>query len=340
MRLYVSGADSGELSVLALDPATGAVETLQTVAGLGQVMPLGASPDGRFLYAVRRSEPFAVLGFAIDAASGRLRPNGEAPLPVSMAHVATDMSGRWLFTASYHGDRVAVGPIDALGRPQPVSQVVPTAPKAHAMRATADNRFVFAACLGGDLVAQFRFDAATGMLSANDPPQVASKPGAGPRHLAFHPDGRLVAVLNELDASVDLYALDPERGTLERRDTASALPDGFAAGEPWGAEIRFTPDGRFVYATERRSSTIAGFAVDAAAARLAKIGQWPTQAQPRGMAVDPTGRFVVVAGQQSHRVGVHRIDAADGRLALVGEHPVGRNPTWVEAIALGPVMPE
>ena len=331
--VYVSNADSGEISVLGLDDASGALRTLQTVPCHGIVMPLALRPDRRVLYAARRNEPLAVLAFRIDGADGRLHPLAEAPLPASMAHIAVDGSGRWLFSASYHGNLIALSPIDAQGRPGPASWTMPTEPKAHAMRAEPGNRFVYATSLGGGLLMQFRFDASTGTLTPNTPAAIAIRPGAGPRHLAFHPNGAFVYLLNELDATLEVFALEGERGTLRPMQTVPTLPEGFT-GEPWAAELRLTPDGRFLYSSERRSSTLAGFAVDAAGGRLQPIGHWPTQAQPRGFAISPSGRWLIAAGQLSNAVGVHAIAAASGALSLRHEHAVGRNPNWVEAIAL------
>lgn len=330
--VYVSNADSAEISVLALDEASGALSPLQTLPCGGMVMPLALAPSHALLYAGIRSEPWRVLALRIDPADGTLAPLGQAPLPASMAHLSVDGSGRWLFAASYHGDLLSLAAIDAAGRPGASVRTWPTGRHAHAMCASPDRRFVFATVLGAGEVLQFRVDAARGELVPNDPPALKIRAGAGPRHLAFHPDGRIAYLLNELDASVDVLALDVQRGTLSPRQTVSILPPGFS-GEPWAAELRLTPDARFLYASERRSSTLAGFAVGAQG-RLAPIGHWPTQAQPRGFAVTPSGRWLVAAGQLSHAVGVHRIDAATGTLDLRHTHAVGRNPNWVEAITL------
>jgi len=319
--------------VLQLDEERGTLATLQTVVGGGSLMPLALAPDRRFLYVARRSEPFAVLAFAIDPRSGTLAPLGEAPLPASMANIAVDGSGRWLFSASYGGNLVAVGGLGADGLPHAVHQVIPTEPKAHAVRSAPHNRFVFATSLGGGLVMQFRFDALTGRLAPNDPAAVRVRAGAGPRHFAFHPHAPFVYLLNELDASVDAFALDPDAGTLTPLQTVSSLPPGFA-GEPWAADLHLTPDGRFLYASERRSSTLAAFAVDAASGRLTALGHTPVQAQPRGFRITDSGRFLIVAGQLSHHVGLHRIDATSGALTLVQEHAVGQNPNWVEILVL------
>ncbi len=328
---YVSCADSGELHVLALDEGSGRLAPRQTLACGGIVMPLALRPDQRVLYAALRNEPWRVLAFAVDAHDGRLAPIGEAPLAQSLAHIAVDGSGRWLFGASYGGSLLTMNPLAADGRPQPPCWQQATPPKAHAMRAAPDPRFVYATSLGGDQVLQFAFDATRGTLSPLDPPAFHGRAGAGARHLAFHPGGRIAFLLNELDATLDVLSID-DQGRLAALQTVSFLPPGFV-GEPWGAELRLTPDARFLYASERRSSTLAGFAVDASG-RLAPVGHWPTQAQPRGFAVTPSGRHLIVAGQLSHAVGVHAIDPASGALTLRHELAVGRNPNWVEAIAL------
>jgi 6-phosphogluconolactonase len=331
--VYVSNAESGSISVLQLDERSGALSTLQTVDIGGMLMPMAVSRDKRFLYVARRSAPLAVVALGIDASSGQLTRLGEAALPASMANIALDATGRWLFSASYPGNLVAVSPVGADGLPKPAKQVVPTGPKAHAMYADPSNRFVFATSLGAGQVLQFLFDAKTGELSPNVPPMLALRPEAGPRHFVFHPGAPCVYLLNELDASIDVLGFDREAGTLQHLNTVSTLPAGFS-GEAWAADLHLTPDGRFLYSSERRTNTLAAFAVHAGTGQLSLIGHCPTQAQPRGFAITPSGRHLVAAGQLSHRVGVHAIDTDSGVLSLLSEHDVGRDPNWVEAIQL------
>lgn len=331
--VYVSCADQGEIHVLRLDADRGVLDPVQIVEDGGTVMPLAVSPDRAFLYAARRSEPYVVLAYAISPVDGRLAPIGSAPLPASMAYVATDTSGRWLLAASYPSALVSLGPIGADGVPQAPTQLLSTGPKAHAIRTSADNRLAYATVLGADEVRVWRFDPAAGALTPAAAPVAEVRRGAGPRHFVFHPHRDTLFLLNELDASVDRFDVDRTSGRLTHRQSVSALPPHFS-GEPWAAELRLTPDGRFLYASERRASVIAGFAVDPRDGTLSPIGHWPTQAQPRGMAVDPSGRWLIVAGQLSHRVGMHRIDATNGVLEAIGELAVGLNPNWVEALAL------
>ena len=333
IAVYVSHAESGDIHVLHLDQARGSLTTAQQVELGGTVMPLALSPDRRVLYAARRSEPLAVASFAIDAKSGALSSLGEAPLPHSMACIATDRSGRWLLSASYGGNLVAVSPIGADGVAQAAAQVVPTGPNAHAIATDASNRFVFATNLGAGVVLQLRFDAGTGQLTPNQPPSIAVRAGAGPRHLAWHPGGHWLCLLNELDASIDVFAFDAARGTLAHRQTVSSVPPGFD-GTPWAADLHFTPGGRFLFSSDRRSNTLATFAVDAASGDLSPLGHTAVPAEPRGFNVTPDGRWLIVAGQASGRVGVFGIDALTGALTAVGEYAVGCGPNWVETVPL------
>lgn len=331
--VYVSNADSGDISALRMDPHSGDLSALGRAMVLGEAGALAVSPDRRFLYAARGSAPTAALGFAIDPRNGELAPLGEAALPADMAYIATDRSGRFLLSASYSGHLLAVNPIGADGRPQGTQQVLPTAPRAHAVLADPSNRFVLATSLGGDSVVQLRFDAVRGRLSANTPAAVQVKVGAGPRHLVFHPTKRFVYLLNELDASIDVFAFDHQQGTLRPLQTVGTLPAGFS-GAPWAADIHITPDGRHLYSSERRSSTLAAFRVDADTGRLAGLGHVPTETQPRGFQIAPNGRFLLAVGQLSHRLTSHAIDPDSGALSQRKQYPVGKNPHWVEIVEL------
>jgi 6-phosphogluconolactonase len=331
---YVANADSGDISVAHLDARTGAWAPVQTFATGGKVMPLAISADRRFLYASLRDAPARVLSCAIEPGSGRLRRLQDAALPESACHIALDRTGRWLFSAAYGAHRIGVNPIDADGFAQAPHQVIETPPNAHTLCTDPSNRFAFSPCLGGNVVLQMRFDAKTGRLHPNPTPALHLNAGAGPRHLAFHPGGRIVYLLSELDATLCTLALDPVSGCLRVLHSVGFFPAG-TTGKPWGAELRLTPDARHLVASERRSSTLSLFNVDPASGELQLVDQMRTEVQPRGLAIDPTGRWVVAAGQESHRVGVHALDAAAGRLGPGRAFDVGRNPNWVELINLG-----
>jgi 6-phosphogluconolactonase len=326
----VSCADDGSIHVLALH-GDGRLEPVQRVHVGGRTMPLACGPGRRTLYVARRSEPYAVVALSIDAGSGRLAPLGEAPLPDSMAYLEVDRTGRWLLAASYPGHLVSVSAIGADAVPRPAHQVLPGVPNAHCVRLTPDDRFAFVVSLGADEVRSYRFDAMAGRLEPLAAPAARLSPGAGPRHLVFNGRLDVAYLLDELDGQVHVFDVDFEAGALALRQSIGSLPD--PRPDPvWCADVRITPDGRFLYSSERTSSILTGFKVDPADGTLAPIGHWATQRQPRALAVDPRGRFLLAAGQASHRVGVHAI-GTDGRLTEVGEVPVGPDPNWIAFIA-------
>ncbi|WP_119157387.1 lactonase family protein [Caldimonas tepidiphila] len=329
--VIVSCADSGELHTLRL-ASDGSLSPQQVLPLGGQLMPMAFSPDRRRLYVARRSEPLAVLTLAVDAGNGRLELLAETPLPASMAYVCTDRSGRFLFSASYGGNQIAVQRIDDEGVVLPEATVIPTAPNAHAIAPSPDNRQVLATALGGGHLMRFGFDAANGTLIPQDPPLVPVHEGAGPRHFVFNRDGDRVYLLNELDATLVVFERDLESGALAALQTLGTVPAGFD-GEPWAADLHLSPCGRWLYSCERRTSTIAGFAVEADG-RLRPIGHWPTQPQPRGFRIGPDGRHLVSSGQLSSELDVFAIDADSGALSLLGHGPVGANPNWIEMLEL------
>jgi 6-phosphogluconolactonase len=332
--VYVSNADSREISVLHLD-STGALAPVERVPVAGTVMPLAVSPDRRYLYASLRSAPFTVAAFAIDQATGRLTALANTALPDNMCYLATDRTGRFLLAASYTGDKITVSSIGADGAvaAQPV-EVIATARHAHSIVTGPSNHQVFAAVLGGDEILQYRFDPASGALTPNQPPFVATKSGSGPRHLVFHPSGCVVYASNELDGTVNSYRFDTDAGTLARVASASVLPADFDGTDPATSDLRVTPGGDFLYVAERTSSTLAGFRVDGATGTLDSLGHTPTETQPRGFAIDPHGRFLVAAGQQSDSLTSYAIDPDSGALTPLHRCPVGRNPNWVDIVEL------
>jgi 6-phosphogluconolactonase len=338
--VYVSNAGSKEIFVFAMDRDSGELAPVARVAipGTGKPsptsVPMAVTPDHRFLYAALRSEPYPVSSFAIDPATGRLTHLGHAPLPDSMAYIITDRSGRFLLSASYPGAKLAINPIDGAGRVgERPTQLLATAPKAHCVVVDASNRYVYCTNLGGDIIMQLRFDASSGTVTPNKPASIATRPNAGPRHLAFHPNGRFLYLLNETDATVGAYAVDPATGALAELQTVPTLLAEFS-GKQSAADLHATPDGRFLYASERTTCTLIGFRIDAVTGKLAKIGRWPTETTPRGFAIDPRGRFLLAAGLVSNSLTVHAINPQSGALADAHRYPLGEMPNWVEIVDL------
>lgn len=329
--VYVSCAQSQEVQVFSLADDSGEVRLRQRVATAGAPSPLRLRPDRRVLYAGTRAVD-AIVAFAIDAASGELLLLGSAPAPGGPTYVACDQANRQVFCASYGSNLLAVFATDAQGVPLAASQVETGLPHAHAALVDASDRWLLVPLLGADAIRAYRLGD-DGRLTPGDPAMTAVRAGSGPRHLVYSPDNRQVHCLNELDGSVDAFDFDAAAGTLTCTQSISMLPPGFA-GKPWAAELRATPDGRFLYATDRTASCIAAFAVERSSGRLALIDHFPTETQPRGMGIDPAGRWLIAAGQLSNRLTVYAIDPDSGRLSAVHSHATGNDPICVEIAAL------
>jgi 6-phosphogluconolactonase len=336
--VYVGNADSQDITILELKSSGELIAVGTAVvpgpAKPGSSMPLAVSPDKKRLYAGLRNEPYSAVTFAIDAKTGRLAPAGSGPLADSMAYIATDRSGKFLLSASYGGNKVSVNPIGPDGIVQAALQIIETQPNAHCILTDPTNHYVLHTSLGGDLVYQEKFDARTGKLTPNDPPSVSVKAKAGARHLVFSPNGKFVYLVDELDASIYVFPWDAKTGTLKKEvQVTTSLPKGFE-GKPWAADIHLTPDGKFLYASERTTSTLAAFSVDPRTGLLTPIDSYPTEKQPRAFNVDPTGHYLLSVGQLSNSMTSYTIDKATGKLTKLKEYPVGKNPNWVEIVSL------
>ncbi len=333
--VYVSNAESLDVRVFRLDGDRGDLAPVQ-VAPVPDVtapsttsIPLAPSPDRRFLYAALRTKPYTVRSFRIDARSGHLTHFHTAPLPGSMAYLAPDRTGRFLLGASYPDKMLTVSPIGSDGAAGPAQQVLPLSGTCHAVMVDTRNENVYFTETTGGHFSRRPFDAASGAIDTDDGCALRVAVARHPRHFVFHPDDRFVFLLKERDATIEVFAL--EDGKLSLCNTAAVLPEGFDR-EPLAADLHLTPDGRFLYASERVSNTIAAFRWDPRARSLALVARYATEDGPRAMAIDPAGKFLLAAGQLSHALTVYRIDPDSGRLQALQSWPMGRNPSWIEIL--------
>jgi 6-phosphogluconolactonase len=315
-----------------LDPASGALKSLG-VAGVAKNPSFLALPTGdQFLYAVSEVADYddshggALSGFSVDAASGKLALlNHQSSGGAGPCFVSLDKEGKHALVANYGGGSVAVLPIDDAGKLEPASCFIQhegsgpnksrqEGPHAHCIKLDAKNRFALACDLGLDKVFIYRFDGATGKLTPSDQPWMETEPGAGPRHLAFHPSGKWVYIVNELNSTLTAAAYDGEAGTLKSLQTLSTIPAGGVPGNS-GAEVVAHPNGKFVYSSNRGHDSIAMFAIDEQSGKLTALGQHPAGGKtPRNFNIDPSGKYLLAALQGSDRIVVHTIDQATGKL--------------------------
>jgi 6-phosphogluconolactonase len=293
---------------------------------------MALAPNKRFLYAQLRSEPYPVSTFSIDHTSGKLTHLGTTPLVDQMAYINVDKTGKHLLGASYTGAKVAAYPIDARHIVEDkATQIIDTKPKAHCVFLDAGNRHAYVPVLSADYVMQFRFDAATGMLAPNDPPTVATKANAGPRHFTIHPNGKWAYLITETTATIGTYSVDKDTGTLTEVafvDTGDYNQKDSAAA----SDIHVTPNGKFLYGAVRTTSMLHGYKIDPEKGTLSGIGKWPTEKTPRGFNIDPRGKFLLAVGMDSASLTVHAIDQDSGELKTVKQYAVGQQPNWVEIV--------
>jgi 6-phosphogluconolactonase len=353
MWVYVgtyTGGKSKGIYRYDLDLGSGKLTSAGLAAELLNPSFLAVHPNRRFLYAVNEVESFkgqqsgAVSAFALDPKSGKLTflneqsTRGEGP-----CHLVVDREGKNVLVANYSGGSTAVLPLAADGRLKEASAFIQhtgssvnrerqEGPHAHSANVDPSNRFAFVADLGLDKVMIYRFDAAHGTLSPGEPSAASVTPGAGPRHFAFHPNGRFAYVINEMGSTVTAFRYDARKGELTSIQTISTLPAGFT-GSTTTAEVQVHPSGRFLYGSNRGHDSIAIFTIDPETGKLTAVGHQPTQGKtPRNFGIDPTGTYLIAANQDSDTLVVFRIDRDSGRLHQVGEPVEAPKPVCVNFV--------
>lgn len=332
---YTSNTASRGIYRLEVEQATGAFRNLTLAAESRDPSFLALSPDGRTLVAVNELTSFdgqpsgAVTAFVRDPSNGALTSAGtRASLGGAPCYVSVDQAGRHALVANYVGGNVAVFPLGGPGGVGAATAMVQhegrgpnvarqQGPHAHAIILAPGERFALAADLGIDRVRVYRYDSAAGTLAPAAVPEAALAPGAGPRHLAFAPDGRTLYVANELDSTLAAFAWDGRTGGLRLRHVVSTRPDG-ARGANFPADLHVHPSGRAVYVSNRGDDTLAVFSTVGPSApvlvqSVATGGHWP-----RNFALDPRGRLLLVAHQRSHAITSFVVSAATGQLTRTG----------------------
>ena len=331
---YTDG-DSEGIYRCRFDAETGAVEVLGTTGGIENPSFLAIDPGGRYLYATSETSEFSgepgggVYAYAIEGTSGSLRAvNAQPSRGGGPCYVTTTPGGDYVLVANYGGGSVAVLPVRDDGGLRSASDVVQhkgssvnprrqEGPHAHCIVLDAAGRYAFAVDLGLDQVLIYRLEG-DGTLRSADPSYVAVEPGAGPRHLAFHPDGARAYVINELNSTVTAFAYNAERGSLTETQTITTLPDGFS-GQNYPADIHVHPNGRFLYGSNRGHDSIVVYAIEADSGKLSIVQHEPTGgAWPRNFGIHPSGRYLLAANQNSNDVHVFAIDEGSGRLSPTG----------------------
>jgi 6-phosphogluconolactonase len=296
---------------------------------------LALNPDAAMLYAVSEvgnygsSDSGAVYAYEIDPASGELRHLSDRPSGGSgPCYVSTDRTGRLVMVANYGAGSVAALPTDAIGNLGDEPEVFQhegtgpvtdrqDAPHAHCIVPDRDNRFALSADLGTDKIMIYALNPAQGRISRAPTSEIRTRPGSGPRHLAFHPTLDAFYVAGELDSTVSVYAYQPETGAAVEAQAVSTLPRGFS-GQNYPSEIAVAPSGQYVYLANRGHNSIAIFAADAQG-MLTPAGHQSTEGDwPRHFSLDPAGEWLLIANQNGNNIAVLAVNSATGALRSTG----------------------
>ena len=305
ITIYVGCANHKHIEVLHHNPSEGRLDHVQTAKVPGPTgpsrtsMPLARARKHSLLYAGIRCRPYSTSSFRIDPANGRLDWVATAYLDDEPVFLSTDMSDSFLLVASYSGSSFIARALNPDGTFGPTAiQRVDSDPKAHSVHFEQTNGAFYAACLDGP-IRRYRFNALTDRPIQANPSELPTRLVAGSRHLASR--GRYLYVVNEHEATVSVFELQDQ--TAAEIQVLSLLDNSWT-GNREAADIHLTPDGRFLYASERASNSLSGFRVDASTGKLEPLGRWETEAMPRSFAINSDGSVLAVAGQLSNSVSV------------------------------------
>ncbi len=350
---YTEGKAEGKgIYAYRYDAATGDLISLGLAAATVNPSFLAVSPNRRFLYAVNETQSYkgpnsgGVSAFAIDAATGKLTfLNEVASRGADPCYIALDQTGKYVLVANYTGGSIAAFPILGDGRlgeatafvqhtghgPNPERQ---QGPHAHSIDLSADNHFAFVDDLGLDELLIYRFDAGKGTLTSSNPAYAKLAPGAGPRHVAFSSNDKFAYVVDELDSTVTVFSYGAAKGAFKSLQTIKTLPIDFS-GHNGDAEIKVSPSGKFLYASNRGHDSIAVFAIDAQKGTLTPIEYVSVQGKtPRNFEIDPTGSLLFAADQDSNKIVIFRIDRDTGRLTPTGKIVDVPSPVCIKFVAV------
>jgi 6-phosphogluconolactonase len=331
--VYAACADNRRIELFGLD-ADGGLDHRDSfpvpgVEGPSEIsMPMAFGGDRRFLYVAVRQAPYPLCTFGVSPEDGALSLLGTTTTPDSLPYLALDPASTHVLCASAEKGLVMAVRLED-GVAGPITSTVELGARGHCVRHHPSLPVLYAAGHVGDLVHWIDFDAEAGRFRRAG--QTTARPGSHPRHIEISTDGAWVYVLNEADASVSIFGVDPASGALSHEDT---VPTRLQGRGLLAADIHLSRDGRFIYTSERRANVLLIYEVAEEGRRLIPGPAAPAEDWTRSFAIDPDGLFLIGAGQRSDHLGVYAIAPGGGELSSLHRYPTGPNPSWVEAIRL------
>ena len=331
---YTDGKSKG-IYRMVFDSASGKLSEPELAAEVSNPSFLAVHPTRKYLYSVNEGrgpgKGGGVTSFALDPKTGELaKINQESTVGDGPCHLVVDATGKNVLVANYGGGSVAVLPIGPDGKLGPASDFIQHTgkvfdprrqgtPHAHSVNLDKANRFAVVADLGLDRLFVYKLDSTHGKLTPNTPPWTKVKNRSGPRHFAFHPDGKHAYVINEIDCTVTALGYDAENGTLTPIQTIPTMPVN-VQGRHSTAEVVVHPSGKFLYGSNRGHDSLAVYTIEPGTGRLTNVEYEPTRGKtPRNFAVDPTGSYVLAENMGSGTIVVFKVDPETGALEPTGQ---------------------
>ncbi|GAA4401546.1 lactonase family protein [Nibrella viscosa] len=324
------------------DTRTGDATPVSIAKGIKNPSFLAISPNQRYLYAAQGIDGELVHAFAIDPQTRQLTLlNSESSAGVGPPHLEVDKTGNWVIVGNYRTGNLSVLPIrpdGSVGKAIQTIQHEGTGPDperqerahVHSINIAPNNRDVFVPDLGIDKIMAYTFNDKTGQLAPAVSPFIATQPGSGPRHFTFHPNGRWAYVIQELSSTITGYLY--QNGTLKPFQTVNTLPDGYT-GRKWSADVHISPDGRFLYGSNRAHESLVIFRIDPKTGKLSYVGHQDVMGKtPRNFLIDPTGRWVLVANQDTDNIVIFARDPDSGKLTPTGKEIIVSMPVCLKAL--------
>jgi 6-phosphogluconolactonase len=327
--IYVSVNKEKKIIIYKLDPVHGELVQIGIRKLSGEPGTLCSDPSCEKIYAGLRDLK-SVASLSVDKKSGRTTLLKETPVVDNPVYISTDPSGKYLFLASYSGNKTAVYPIEKSGVSVNAVQVMDARVNPHMIKTDPSGKYVFVPNLGGDVIQQFILQK-NGMLKPLNPDVINVMKGSGPRHFTFHPSKDIMYVVNELSCTIMAFHFNSDDGTLNGPfQEIRTLPADYKSINTC-ADIHITPDGKFLFASNRGHDSLAGYSVNDKTGELKNIGYYPTEKEPREFAIDPSGKFIISAGESSGKIALYRIKL-DGSLVILKTYETGEWPVWVLAL--------
>ncbi len=349
--LFVSSFAAGEqgaIHAFQLHLKTGGLQPVHTTTGVENPFFLAVSPDQKFLFSTHAENfggtvPEQLAAYAIMGRSGQLQLlNRQSAQGTAACYLDIDATGKCLLVANYSSGSVASLPVHTDGTLGEAASLMQHAgssvnssrqkePHAHSFVVSPDNRFAFAADLGIDQILCYRLDSTTARLTPNRQPFARTPPGAGPRHLTFDPAGKRMYVINELSNSVTVYDYVGDSGLLIEQQTISTLPADFH-GESYCADLKITPNGKFLYGTNRGHDSLAAYRIGDDG-RPTLIAIEPSRGKgPQNLLITPDGQWLLCANMPGNNLAVFKIDAESGNLQSAGDPVTVTRPSCIRLL--------